>query len=398
MKRYLIATLTAVCGAAVVWIFAPDRDESRPAPPQGIQAPQSGLPPKGNPKIATGGVIDWRSVESEDYRIYIANLRRIGCPEQTVGEIIRADVNALFKERAAEVVRSKARPKYWAGKGALSSILDSESASAIAQLEMERKEVLAALLGEGAADDDFNLAEKFLTDSTYEFMPPEKRESVKKLLAGFDAERVRRFGNVVQTREALLELRKFEDAKEKALAGILSPEELFEYRVRFSPDADFLRNELSEFGASEGEFREILTYRQKVKDAILQVPESATTEERQAQAKDILLGANGELSAKLGAERYAEYNREQDGNYKEIRRIAGEAELDKAGAQKAYSLHAALLDRIQEIQRDTSLDAAAQTKARQAASEAAFAHLEQVLGSDGYAEYFRIFGERMLKR
>lgn len=43
--------------------------------------------------------LDWRSVESEDYRHYIANLRAIGCPEETIADIIRADVNKLFQSR-----------------------------------------------------------------------------------------------------------------------------------------------------------------------------------------------------------------------------------------------------------------------------------------------------------
>src|SRR5262245_61407831 len=42
---------------------------------------------------------DWRLVESEDYKKYIANLRSIGCPEETIRDIIIADVNKLFESR-----------------------------------------------------------------------------------------------------------------------------------------------------------------------------------------------------------------------------------------------------------------------------------------------------------
>src|SRR6267143_1034937 len=39
---------------------------------------------------ATGSrkIIDWRAVESPDYRQYLANLRAIGCPEETIRDII----------------------------------------------------------------------------------------------------------------------------------------------------------------------------------------------------------------------------------------------------------------------------------------------------------------------
>src|SRR6187551_13474 len=46
--------------------------------------------------------INWRIVESEDYRQYIENLRAIGCPEETIRDIIIADVNKLFEARRKE--------------------------------------------------------------------------------------------------------------------------------------------------------------------------------------------------------------------------------------------------------------------------------------------------------
>ena len=47
----------------------------------------------------------WRDVESTDYPTYIANLRDIGCPEQTIRDIIIADINAMYsRRRALEVV------------------------------------------------------------------------------------------------------------------------------------------------------------------------------------------------------------------------------------------------------------------------------------------------------
>src|SRR6266436_2371542 len=47
--------------------------------------------------------LDWRSIESEDYRAYIKNLREIKCPEETIRDIIIADVNKLFARRRARI-------------------------------------------------------------------------------------------------------------------------------------------------------------------------------------------------------------------------------------------------------------------------------------------------------
>src|SRR5258708_1482997 len=46
-------------------------------------------------------MFSWRAVESEDYPTYIANLHDIGCPDQTIRDIIIADVNALYTRRRA---------------------------------------------------------------------------------------------------------------------------------------------------------------------------------------------------------------------------------------------------------------------------------------------------------
>src|SRR3974390_1340311 len=43
----------------------------------------------------------WQEVESPDYPTYISNLREIGCPEQTIRDLIIADVNAMFARRRA---------------------------------------------------------------------------------------------------------------------------------------------------------------------------------------------------------------------------------------------------------------------------------------------------------
>src|SRR6267142_712803 len=44
-------------------------------------------------------LFDWRDLESGDYRQYVANLRRVGCPQKTIRDIIVADVNELYKHR-----------------------------------------------------------------------------------------------------------------------------------------------------------------------------------------------------------------------------------------------------------------------------------------------------------
>jgi len=86
----------------------------------------------------------WHEVESPDYPTYIANLREIGCPEQTIRDIIIADVNALFsRRRATEVITSE--QQWWRAEPDPAVVqAANERASS---LEEERRNLLTGLLG-----------------------------------------------------------------------------------------------------------------------------------------------------------------------------------------------------------------------------------------------------------
>lgn len=47
-----------------------------------------------------GHSFNWRQIETSDYPTYVQNLRTIGCPEETIRDIIAADVASLYEGRA----------------------------------------------------------------------------------------------------------------------------------------------------------------------------------------------------------------------------------------------------------------------------------------------------------
>lgn len=46
---------------------------------------------------------DWSQIEATDYRTYIANLRGIRCPDQTIFDIVTADIAALYDQKRADL-------------------------------------------------------------------------------------------------------------------------------------------------------------------------------------------------------------------------------------------------------------------------------------------------------
>jgi hypothetical protein len=80
-------------------------------------------------------------LESPSYPEYIANLRRVGCPEQTIGDIIAADLTSLFASRRAAAAAQTADP---AERGRLTAALDREESAV-------REQLLAPLVGTAPA-------------------------------------------------------------------------------------------------------------------------------------------------------------------------------------------------------------------------------------------------------
>src|SRR5688572_7701969 len=90
---------------------------------------------------------DWRVVESEDYKKYISNLRSIGCPEETIRDIIIADVNKLFEQRKREVTGTTNRFEFWKTGNFFSDMFNEEKLNKHRELAKEKRALLKELLG-----------------------------------------------------------------------------------------------------------------------------------------------------------------------------------------------------------------------------------------------------------
>lgn len=98
-----------------------------------------------NPVEAKPGPFRWSQLESPDYPTYVANLRAIGCPEQTLRDIISADVDTgIFAPRREQLrLDQPAAPP-----GSASATLARHNLeSGLQALAREENEFIAALLG-----------------------------------------------------------------------------------------------------------------------------------------------------------------------------------------------------------------------------------------------------------
>ena len=104
----------------------------------------------GAPNTPSPGLnFTWSAVEAADYKQYIANLRAIECPEETIRDIILADVNKLFAPREAPFKNKVAAPLPWepAANVAAARLDEAEKRRQLREIQKEKNAVLKELLG-----------------------------------------------------------------------------------------------------------------------------------------------------------------------------------------------------------------------------------------------------------
>ncbi len=194
---------------------------------------------------------DWRQVESEDYREYIANLRAIGCPEKTIRDIILADVKELFASRRAQILATNLPPQFWRANSQMN--LSEEQRSQLQDLAAQKRGVLKSLIGVDALDAE-DLLSGWLNPmaeakARLEFLPENKRQPIMEILIR-STEREQGESDPGKMAASAKQV-------EAEIDALLTPQERYEYDLRESILAAKVRAALMEMEPTEQEFRTI---------------------------------------------------------------------------------------------------------------------------------------------
>jgi hypothetical protein len=333
--------------------------------------------------------IDWRSVESEDYRKYITNLRSIGCPEETIRDIITADVNKLFKQRARELSNSGTnRFEFWKPGNPFAGMLDPEKMEKQQQLAKEKRELLKELLGVAPEEklDMFAGANPF--EAMLDFLPDSKQNQVMELFSKYQAKMMKTMGKGgAPDSDDMKKVRESQKEMERELAGILTPQELEDYQLRMSQTAMAMRMSLASFDPKEEEFRKIFDVKKKFDDEFGAFNFGDADDAEKAKRKAAEKEMNDQLKGILGDERYAEYERSQDWNFQTLYRLTEKNGLEKEAANKVYDMKKVAEQEAKKIRDDKSLTPEQRTASLKAIRAETEASMGQVLGDKTYKSY-----------
>ena len=306
--------------------------------------------------IESTNTFHWGSVESEDYRQYIENMRAIGLPEETIRDIIIADVNKLFASRIAALYPTPMEFKFWRVEDQNARKEQRDRNQKRRELETEKRNLIKELLG---VDYDEALARLAGRpdegDYRYGFLSADKQQAVKDLQAKYrDMERALFAEGGPRNPEARAKFAALRAQQESELAQTLGPQDYQEYQLRNSTTARNMRENLASFQPDEEEFRKIFEARKAFDDQFAFTRDGgdeAVREQRRLAQQQL----DEQLRATLGEERYKEYQLAQDDRYRDIYDFTSRNNLSQQVAENVYEARRAAEAARDTIMRNTEM-------------------------------------------
>lgn len=306
----------------------------------------------------------WSEIESADYRQYIANLRAVGCPEPIVRDIILADVNQLFAPRAAAIWKPEVR-EYW--QKSSNGQASPDQMKQFMALSKDKTAILEDLLGvhlhEQQMINTVHL-QVYGHEQNLLFLPADKREAALQALADADFE-----WNLqeVHAREGYsIDVdRKLFNETLQALAKVLTPAELEEFRLRGSPAANLLRSEVQYFNCTLEEFRQLVDWREHA---------------GQKNLSDRLTGATEEVRKLFGDERATEFARVTDSFYINTRQAAEKQGVSLERVDQAWEVTRDTRAAAKSVAESNDLSAAERASRLRSLQQQAETRLNELLG------------------
>ena len=305
----------------------------------------------------------WSQIEADDYQTYVENLRRIGCPEETIRDLVKQDLDKLYDQRKADILsKAPARKEFW--KTGNPSSIGKPSASAnsqMAQLDQEKNGVLGELFGApglAAINRPGPLARaRSEAKSGYamDFIPEETKAELNNLEREFGSELLKKMAQGATDAQDIAEIRGLRTEREDRIATMLTPDQKTEYDLRNSPTAANMRLQMDGFDPSEDEFRDIFAVRKNFDDEYGVVPGSNVSasdmESRQFAEQEM----NKQIRDSLGDDRFQDYLRQTDYDYKSISKITERQGLGDNISAQVYEMKGGAEELAREIRMNTSL-------------------------------------------
>jgi hypothetical protein len=381
MKLPIFPTVSLAGNLLLATVFLSLRQGSPHGPISPLaRAPLPAIQPAQPPEPAEATpTVPWRLIESADYRQYIANLRLTGCPDWLIRDIIVADIDDLYQQK------SRSDPVYlapWLNADQRDEVSHSQSAKRQA-LRREKRALVKTLLGyewDNHAEEIWNW--DLPTSLTLGFLPDDKAAQVlaRREQAADDAQSIRGAANFILLEADRTRLQSLYEGLQADLELMLDPSEFDELQLR-AQQSFLVANDLHFDGVSlaDAELRNLVRASRSFKDIARNefVPDRPVSE---AQQNAQVAGFTAQVKNLLGTEEFADYQRAQDGNFREIFAFSQQNNLPKQAAIAVYDSRQMASQQAAEIQNDGTLSADERATALEVLKAATRSHIASALG------------------
>ncbi len=333
--------------------------------------------------------VDWRQIESPSYADYLDRLRAAGCPEDKIRLIVRADADEwLLQQRIAHAIAHDF--DWW--KAEPPRTIVEPFRDTYEQMRTRRTELVQKYLGPDAVEKDDKDTETpivvSLSGPVLGALPREKYNAVQEICS-HSLDRQQGYFTARQTEGVFLNQGDLAQMREKTradLAQILSPEELEEFLLRYSHNANRLRIELAGMEPSPDEFREIFRAVDSLEHRV-QLEYGAVDSLSARQRAEFESQREAAIKAVLPPDRYQRYLLGKYPLFRQAQlaiRRAGLPEKDLLPFYEVLNRHE---NKRTELLNNTALNATQRQAGLQDLERDKEAGLQEALGADGYRQY-----------
>lgn len=405
-SRAAVNALLVLGLGLLVWAFVRtgqnrESDSAQAVAMMGERPPSSARPPAIKVEkrlMVVTNEFHWSQIESADYKTYIARLRAIGVPEQTIRDIIIADLDKLMAPSLATLRGRKGEIRYWEPieEELLIDVDAREVARKERELEKQKQAILKELTG---ADLRRERLQQQGHDDYYErrlsFLPEDRRSAVRDILEKYDEAETRLRAREVEEGEALTlaeqqQLRALQKQRAAELDAALTPAEREQFELWMSPTANAVRSAFYGMNPTEQEFRAVFQARKAFEDAWGNVDPALADPVTQQQRAQAMLQSDEQIRRALGDQRFAEWKRGEDPDYHQLCALATRFQIPREKAVEVFSYKSILQEYRAQVAADTSLTPAQKQQALTAMTQEAEKTVQAALGERAYRHFQRL--------
>ncbi len=395
-----IAWLSIAALNAALWLFILHKREAAKALAGGkLESASAASATRGAkgvaPIVVRTNAFQWGQLESEDYRTYINRLRSIGCPEETIRDIVIADLEKLMAPEVRQAEGKREPPKYWEPK-ALARTLDTlDKLGKKQDIDFRKREVVRELLGIDLAAERARVkGESDFYEERLGFLDAEKQGRIRMAMEKANREEAALrekswLENDELTAEDKAQLKEIQKQKDQSIASVLSPDELDQYNLWFSSSAYRVRDAFLVLEPNEADFLALYHIQKEFDDKWEGVdPATLVGVERAAydQAKQQY---ENSIREHLGPERYEKYLQTREPDFQQLQDTIAQFGLSPDVAQQVYDFKKTLTDERAKVAGNSSLGAEQRGQIVKALNEETERAMIEVLGPKPYRYYLR---------